>query len=338
METSKSNKDFVIIEGKRNSKKTVFVKFEFEWKPKPLRNERGIGDNFCLNLDEDLSTSVVPIWLRLQCNEDNNVPSIIYLGYCVSDMPKQVKKIVWKANRMQSLCNEDFQIIIIEEGKIQSVSGQEDSLGDGRQEVGIIPCLIENFVGENLIVVIEVCIEIKESKFFYDGFDILRRDEDLTDLKLHCEMKEFSCHCVVLAALSPVFRAMLCKKNFKESSDKIIYIKDFTKDELEVAVNFMYTQNENVIGKHAAKMLLFADKYDIESLKSICETLLIETLTRKNAIEMLQLAIKSNSDSFKNVIIKKIRLHWSYVRENDEFKQLLQSDAKLATELLFTFH
>ena len=72
--------------------------------------------------------------------------------------------------------------------------------------------------------------------------------------------------------MSKVFQTMLSEK-CENSSNKAILIEDFKKEELEIAIKFMYTHEQDKIEGDARRLLIFADKYDIEILRVACLTM-----------------------------------------------------------------
>jgi hypothetical protein len=170
------------------------------------------------------------------------------------------------------------------------------------------------------------------------GLETLRESESFTDIKFVCGQREIPCHKVMLAAFSPVFRAMLEGERFAESKDGKIEIKDFPAAEVELVVKFIYSQDTDIIGEHLETLLAFADKYDIQILKTPCETMLAGTIAQTNAITMLRLSNDTNAETLKSSIVNFMKSHWSKFKTDASLEKLLRGDGRLATKLLFSIH
>ncbi|KAF4463285.1 btb poz [Fusarium albosuccineum] len=93
----------------------------------------------------------------------------------------------------------------------------------------------------------------------------------VSDLVVACEGREFKVHRLILCAHSKYFAKQL-NGPWKESSEKLITIKDFDSSVVEAMLYFMYNFNyTNTSGSSTmvfdAQVYQIADKYDFEALK-----------------------------------------------------------------------
>ena len=307
------------------------IKFRFDWKPK--QNQDWFKFNLKLN-DEHF----LPIWLRvasqdIEAIDQNEFFETFFtkflLKFFINQIPTTVIKIWWKIGPCFNLLEE-------EDTETNSVFDRKKK----SKTLNVIE-IEESFrtVSLDKPQYVQFDIQCETGRMvppLYYKFEKLRSNGFLTDVKLVCEGNEFPCHSVVLAAMSPVFQVMFTG-TFKESKDKTIHIQDFTKEELEIAVKFMYSHEENDIESHVPRLLAFADKYDIDVLRTACENSLMETLTSYNLVDILKLANDTNSKKLKRYILWRIQRNWQDFKPIVSLKNFLQIDVKTTIELLYLF-
>jgi speckle-type POZ protein len=96
-----------------------------------------------------------------------------------------------------------------------------------------------------------------------------------------------------LSARSSVFRKMFSNdyKNSKEGE-----ITEISKEAFKDFIKFVYTGEIENMEKHARELLIVADKYKIDELKSRCSVHLLDNLTESDATEIFQCSHKFNCD------------------------------------------
>ncbi|KAL7303982.1 hypothetical protein TKK_0003638 [Trichogramma kaykai] len=118
-------------------------------------------------------------------------------------------------------------------------------------------------------------------------FDFSFLNEEFSDVKLIVEEQEIPAHKIVLAAASPVFRAMFTH-DMLENLENSVKIMDITENIVNEMLRFIYTgkfdatETDKII-----ELLAVADKYQIDSLKIRCEKMLHADLSSENAIDIL---------------------------------------------------
>ena len=150
------------------------------------------------------------------------------------------------------------------------------------------------------------CVSIiEEAEKLREAFTALTKEESLlllatgvsamkdefTDLSLICQGQEFRCHKVVVAARSPVLKTALTNQMFLENTNNRIVIEDSTPEAVRAMLGHIYTGDvpEN-IDHLVVDILHISDKYDVRSLKKICEKTLLADLNAQHAINTLILA------------------------------------------------
>ena len=128
----------------------------------------------------------------------------------------------------------------------------------------------------------------------------LRNDDEFIDFTVISGRKKFPCHRLMLAANSPVLKAML-KSKMSETTKKELALNNISPEVLKVLLQYMYT-GEGAIPEELLKDLIeAADFLQLHQLKKFCIEQVPSVLKPINAISWFRLAEK--------MAIKEIRLH-----------------------------
>uniref|UniRef100_A0AC35GHZ0 BTB domain-containing protein n=1 Tax=Panagrolaimus sp. PS1159 TaxID=55785 RepID=A0AC35GHZ0_9BILA len=132
----------------------------------------------------------------------------------------------------------------------------------------------------------------------------VREDRDFTIAvgKKHEPKIVIKVHKLILASRSPVFDRMI-KTEMKEKAENKLEIIDFNAEIVKIAVEYFYDRETyktcNV--DQLIDLLQFADKYDIQDLKSKIENILIKNLRLTNFCQITNAAFIANSSKLKNI-------------------------------------
>jgi speckle-type POZ protein len=126
-------------------------------------------------------------------------------------------------------------------------------------------------------------------------------------------LEKFKAHRCVLAARSPVFGAMLCG-SMKESKENKIRIEDMESGVFEVLLHYMYHDDlpafmtNDVCTEEATNMaqgvLVAADRYGMERLKLMCESMLSKTMDVYTVCSTLGFADRHSCERLRNSCLK----------------------------------
>ena len=124
-------------------------------------------------------------------------------------------------------------------------------------------------------------------------------------------------HKFVMAARSPVFRAML-NSGMTESSANEMEIMGFSVEAVQAFVRFLYCDacTETALQHHDLELLAMADKYDVHALRCVCETYLAEHLLETTAVLILQRADQHNAPTLKRKALDFVTKNKKSVSEN----------------------
>ncbi|KAK7799852.1 hypothetical protein U0070_016271 [Myodes glareolus] len=101
--------------------------------------------------------------------------------------------------------------------------------------------------------------------------------------------QEFRAHKVILAAHSPIFRAMF-ELGMGENKKNHVEIHDLEPEVFKAMMGFIYTGKEPDFHSIADAVLAAADKYGLQRLKVTCKDTLCKDLSVENAAHTLFLA------------------------------------------------
>ena len=135
------------------------------------------------------------------------------------------------------------------------------------------------------------------------------------------DRKEIKVHRVLLASVSPVFKAMLFG-NMKESEPGAeVEIVDIDASAFESVIKYAYCNDPVLTADNFMPILYICDKYQISSMKRMCDRHFDELLTSQNICTLLDQLISFNLSSW----IKKIETLLSKKRRNLKASEILES-------------
>ncbi|XP_057649837.1 speckle-type POZ protein-like [Chionomys nivalis] len=192
------------------------------------------------------------------------------------------------------------------------------------------------------VSVVQDCISISEQNM-QPGIDVpkctlvddlgkLWENSRFTDCCVVVAGQEFQAHKAILAARSPVFRAMF-EHDTEESRKNRIEIHDLKPEVFKAMMDFIYTGKEPDLHSMADAVLAAADKYGLERLKGMCESALCRELSVENAAHTLFLADLHSSVQLKSRAMDFITAHASEVFQTSSWKTVVDSYPHLVAEV-----
>ncbi|XP_057318199.1 speckle-type POZ protein-like [Microplitis mediator] len=153
-----------------------------------------------------------------------------------------------------------------------------------------------------------------------------------SDVELVVGDMRIPAHKTLLMTRSPVFSAMFIYK-LKENRENKVTIPDMDPDTCEKLLEFIYTDNVTNIDEVSERLYEVADKYQLPTLKELCEESFCKNVNVENAIQYLVLLDRHNTrGEFFKYILDFIAINSKKIIETPEFKALEKSH----TELLMT--
>lgn len=150
----------------------------------------------------------------------------------------------------------------------------------------------------------------------------------LSDFVIKVEEKEFPVHKVLLGAQSYVFQAIF-ENDMKERRSGEMRIEEFAERTVEEFIHYFYT-GEVRDDNNAMDLFAIAAKYDVETLKTMCEKFLLQKIDRSNAFDILNLGHLYSSEKLKGAsfrVIKKIfpKLSNLAINDRENLKKLIDT-------------
>lgn len=159
--------------------------------------------------------------------------------------------------------------------------------------------------------------------------------QEFTDFEIVCEDRNLRCHRVVLAARSPVFRAMLLN-DMEESSSAKVQPRDFTSQTMSLLLRFLYTGHlePDLVDKNAEAVFKAADYYEVTNLKQLCEAALMRKVTVGNMLEFLVLADMYKAPDLREATKGLIVANSRELLKKRQWKDKLKDSGHLVFEIL----
>ncbi|XP_055952682.1 speckle-type POZ protein-like [Argiope bruennichi] len=167
-----------------------------------------------------------------------------------------------------------------------------------------------------------------------DNLKTVYNENFLSDVKLKTNHSVFPAHKLILSAASSVFKAMF-SRDMKERDGDCVTIEDVSDDTMSRMLLFIYTTRvEDLTWESASDLYVAADKYAILSLKNVCSSYMKDNLSPSNACKILLLSELHTDSDLKSIVQDYILKHGKQITRSDEWKALIQINAKLAAETL----
>ncbi|XP_011873523.1 PREDICTED: speckle-type POZ protein A-like isoform X2 [Vollenhovia emeryi] len=177
-----------------------------------------------------------------------------------------------------------------------------------------------------------VWLEVSECEVL-NNLGLLLENEKFCDVMLTVRGKEFQVHKAILVAQSPVFNVMF-ENEMKEKKTNQVDIDDMDPEVLEEMLRFIYTGKATNLEKMADGLLAASDKYQLNTLKVLCQEALCKSLTIENAAEILILAELHSADQLKAKAIDFINTYTD-VMDTAGFKSMKKSYPHLIIEAYY---
>ena len=126
----------------------------------------------------------------------------------------------------------------------------------------------------------------------FENLDDFFLSKELSDVHIECQDQKFEAHQIILSASSPVFRRMF-QADMKEKKSQVVEIKDLEPAVMSEMLKFIYTrscvateENENPDLDMVSDILEASDKYQMVTLKNVCQSLLSAHLSVENSLKV----------------------------------------------------
>jgi speckle-type POZ protein len=145
----------------------------------------------------------------------------------------------------------------------------------------------------------------------------------LSDVTFIIRGQKFAAHKNILAMRSPVFAAMFLHPT-KEELTSEVEVENVDPDVFQEVLRYMYTglTRSTAMEVMATGLLVAADKYLLDELKTCCETHLIRQMSAKNCLDLLTLTTHHPAEHLKKFAIEYFRRYPSkFIRKSFDLKE-----------------
>jgi len=152
------------------------------------------------------------------------------------------------------------------------------------------------------------------------------------DCIIACADKEFACHKIILSARSRVFDSMFTI-DMKEKNQNRIELKDIDGKVVADMLNFIYCGQVQQLRTKAADLLPAADKYELESLRHMCESSLCDDVNTGNVIDLLVLSEMHNCPTLRSCALEFTARHKKEILDHSNWKEKLRTHVEIIADM-----
>ncbi|XP_055347427.1 speckle-type POZ protein-like [Paramacrobiotus metropolitanus] len=178
--------------------------------------------------------------------------------------------------------------------------------------------LLEKIQDDTITVIMDVVVELKSETFrsytIQPDAEVYRQRfcqrlasvvsgdaaQRTTDFVIRSnDGQDFRVHRCLLMVHSPVFAAMLTHDS-EENQDGLCELNDIDGESISILRDYVYgCEMEKINLGNVERVLIMADKYAVEDLRSFCESMLAKNISPENATKYLALAEQRGLETLK---------------------------------------
>ena len=165
-----------------------------------------------------------------------------------------------------------------------------------------------------------------------DTFGSQTMDPDFTIL---CGGKEFKFNKSALCFISRVFKAMIENSNTLEATSGCVEIKDFSPETIAAFKNVVFTNDEILYREHlTVDLLMFGNKYAIDSLVKVVADHLKNNLTMENIYPVIESAYLIDDDELLKSCVKFVKANFGKFKDDEKWNQFQKMHPNCAVKTL----
>jgi speckle-type POZ protein len=181
--------------------------------------------------------------------------------------------------------------------------------------------------------VYQLTLEFKDTSFVAGERHVLTHlsklldNQSMSDVTFIVKNEKIGAHAAIVVSGSPVLCAMLEKGNFKEGVTKEVKIEDIDPLVFKEMLRYLYTGRAPNLedADMTEPLFLAAHKYQIESLKDLCEQTLITKLNLETVIHHLVMAHLYTAPQLLEASLKFLVSRKTEVWPRAEWKELMKT-------------
>ncbi|KAG8039028.1 hypothetical protein G9C98_003335 [Cotesia typhae] len=169
-----------------------------------------------------------------------------------------------------------------------------------------------------------------------DDFNELLKTEMGSDVTFTVKDIKFRAHKSILIARSPTIASMLSHETSK-GKQYVLNIDDVEPKVFKDVLKFIYTDIVDNLDDKAECLLDVANKYQLKTLKILCEESLCKTITIENAVTIMVLANEHSAKLLMDYVVDFIVMNMEKVMNTEDYRKLESSKPVLLSVLLKKF-
>jgi speckle-type POZ protein len=167
-----------------------------------------------------------------------------------------------------------------------------------------------------------------------DDMERLLNDNSQSDVKFVVGDQQFYAHKGILSVRSAVFRGMF-SNGMREGREGLVNVEDIEPTIFGAALKFIYTGkcDADLLEDKTLEMLMVADKYDLGTLKHMCEDVMLRKLEIQTAAASLSNADLYHALQLKKHVLEFITSNFFEVIGAEGFREWSTENAVLVAEI-----
>lgn len=176
-------------------------------------------------------------------------------------------------------------------------------------------------------------LEYPHSLKMHEDYEKLFETGLCSDVVFIADGKELRLHKSVLMARSSVFEATF-SHSMKESANNAVEVEDVRYEVLRELFRYIYAGQANGIENFADDLLVVAERYLVQGLKTMCEEVLCKNLTFDNVLGYLSLADTNNAPDLESQAISFVVSNLEHFIGDPTFESFCESHSNLPFKIL----
>ncbi|XP_057341771.1 TD and POZ domain-containing protein 1-like [Microplitis mediator] len=168
----------------------------------------------------------------------------------------------------------------------------------------------------------------------YDDLNQLLVNKLGSDVTLVAGNKEFKAHKPILMARCPEFFRIFTINELNGINESRIIVPKMDPKIFEMILEFIYTDKVSDVENNVVMLLEVADKYQLLPLKELCQELLLKSLDIDNAIQIMDLAYRSNAHHLLELATELIISNITRVMKTPVYSEVTNSNPFISSILV----
>ncbi|XP_065223723.1 speckle-type POZ protein-like isoform X2 [Planococcus citri] len=141
------------------------------------------------------------------------------------------------------------------------------------------------------------------------NYETMFENPKYSDVVFRTNGSEYPAHKAILAASSPIFAAILQRKDTRNGKNRKIRINvtHMNEEVFRAMLQYIYTGKCDNVDQLADRLFVAATKYGLDGLRKICEQSLCKTLSAEKAEDMFVFAKKHHANELKSRALELIK-------------------------------